>query len=40
MTQTIDWKRATVFFDKLKPHGFCFAKNCVAFFNISLLFYP
>ena len=29
-------QHSLIFFDKLKPHGLWFAKNCVAFFNTSL----
>jgi hypothetical protein len=40
MTQPIGREAAPVFFDKPKSHCFWLAKNCVAFFRISLLFYP
>ena len=36
MTQAGCWKRILVFFDKPKPHSFWLAKNCVAFFRMSL----
>ena len=40
MTQPIGGEAAPVFFDKPKSHCFRPAKNWVAFFKISLLFYP
>jgi hypothetical protein len=40
MTQPIGREAAPVFFDKPKSHCFRPAKNWVAFFKISLLFYP
>ena len=40
MTQPIGREAAPVFFDKPKSHCFRPAKNWVAFFNTSLLFYP
>ena len=36
LTEPLDGNLILVPFDKLKPYGFCFAKNTVAFFNISL----
>lgn len=39
LAQPFGRQHSPIFSDKLKPHGFWLAKNCVAFFNTFLLSY-